>query len=145
MCKKRVHVGWKRRNYCASSHLLFLTNRRLFWKMNIGAISLPALRGAYWWPAEGITGGQETGILCPPCWLCSDWLSDGLAIYAGAPEWRQLQNELSPKNLDWWNLVRGLIGLKDRSKRCLYWLDCFFIALESFANFHLMAGLVVQR
>lgn len=61
-----------------------------------------------------------------------------------APEWRQLQNELSPKNLDWWNLVRGLIGLKDRSTRCLYWLGCFFPALESFANFHLMTTLVVE-
>lgn len=28
------------------------------------------------------------------------------------------------RNLDWWNLVRGLIGLKDRSKRSLYWLLC---------------------
>lgn len=26
------------------------------------------------------------------------------------------------RNLDWWNLVRGLIGLKDRPKRSLYWL-----------------------
>lgn len=60
------------------------------------------------------------------------------------PEWRQLQNEVSPKNLDWWNLVRGLIGLKDRSKRSLYWLDCFFLARESFAKFHLKAGHVVQ-
>lgn len=51
------------------------------------------------------------------------------------PEWRQLQNELSPKNLDWWNLVRGLIGLKDRSKRCLYWLECSFRALESLQTF----------
>lgn len=25
------------------------------------------------------------------------------------------------RNLDWWNLVRGLIGLKDRAKRSLYW------------------------
>lgn len=28
------------------------------------------------------------------------------------------------RNLDWWNLVRGLIGLKDRAKRSLYWLVC---------------------
>lgn len=61
-------------------------------------------------------------------------------LFAPDPEWRQLQNELSPKNLDWWNLVRGLIGLKDRSKRCLYWLDCFFLALQTFANFHMLEG-----
>lgn len=112
--------------------------------MNTGAISLPALWGAYWWPAEGITGGRETGVLCPPYWLLSEWLSDGLAIPVGPPNGVSFWRNLAPKNLDWWNLVRGLIGLKDRSKRCLYWLDCFFLALESFTNFHLMASLVVQ-
>lgn len=36
------------------------------------------------------------------------------------------------RNLDWWNLVRGLIGLKDRSKRSLYWLDCLYTAVQIF-------------
>lgn len=101
--------------------------------------------------SEALIGGPLKGSRAfRKLLLCVRHVGSGLSVYQTEwlfllePEWRQLQNELSPKNLDWWNLVRGLIGLKDRSKRCLYWLDCFFLALESFANFHLMAGLVVR-
>lgn len=38
------------------------------------------------------------------------------------------------KNLDWWNLVRGLIGLKDRSKRSLYWLVCVSALYKHLGN-----------
>lgn len=80
-----VHIlGESMGNCFASFHLLFLTNRRLFCKMNIGAISLPALWSAYWWPAEGITGGEKTVALRPPCWILAPRLSDALAIYTGA-------------------------------------------------------------
>lgn len=38
------------------------------------------------------------------------------------------------RNLDWWNLVRGLIGLKDRSKRSLYWLVCVSALYKHLGN-----------
>ena len=52
-------MGEYRSNVLGSFHLVFLTNRRLFWEMNTGAISLPALSGAYWWPAEGFIGVRK--------------------------------------------------------------------------------------
>lgn len=46
------------------------------------------------------------------------------------------------RNLDWWNVVRGLIGLKDRSKRSLYWLVCVSRLYKHLRN--LCRGLAVR-
>lgn len=109
----------------SSSHLLALTNRRVVSGRRTSAPFPPprSLRRLLVAAARAAEAGGETGPVAPPSWLRGSRACHWAPSAAVDPEWRPVaEGELGHKKLDWWNLVRGLIGLRDRHRRCLYWL-----------------------
>ena len=92
MTRKYAGLSESSGDWSASFHLLFLTNRRLFWKTNIGAISLLALcllvarERAQRRERNPHRGASMLALIC----LIVEWTARSWWIHNGASGWANL-------------------------------------------------------